>query len=56
MWRKILIWQRAFWLDYPYWRVTYKDGRRTQLLYWKEADGLKEVFGGKLWIDYSVKI
>lgn len=50
---KIVIWWKATVLDYPYWRVTYKDGKRTHLLYWREAKGLKDVFNGKLWIDYN---
>jgi hypothetical protein len=52
--KRIIIWFRAQFCDYPYWRVTYKDGRKTHRLYWREANGLKEVFGGKLWIDYSI--
>ena len=54
MFKKIKIWYRAIFLDYPYWRVTYKTGERTRLLYWREANGLKEVFKGKLRIDYTV--
>jgi len=46
-------WFRANFQDYPYWRVTYKDGKRTRLLYWGEAHSLKQVFGGKLCIDYE---
>lgn len=34
-----------------YWRVTYPDGRRTRLLSYYEAEGLKDCFGGKLWFD-----
>jgi len=52
--RKLKIWFKAVWLDYPYWRVTYKDGKRTRLLHWIEANGLAETFNGKSWIDYSV--
>lgn len=50
---KFRIWFRANFLDYRYWRVTYKDGKETRLLYYAEAKGLKDVFGGKLWIDYK---
>jgi len=49
----VATWWKATMLDYPYWRVTYKDGKRTRLLYWREANGLKDVFNGKLWIDYN---
>lgn len=52
--KNLLIWYKAVWLDYPYWRVIYKDGQRTRLLYWREANGLKEVFNGKLIIDYTI--
>lgn len=51
----VVTWWKATMLDYPYWRVTYKDGKRTRLLYWREAKGLKEVFNGKLWIDYNCR-
>lgn len=53
--KKLKIWFRAHFLDYPYWRVTYKDGKRTHALYWAEANGLKECFNGKIWIDYSIE-
>jgi hypothetical protein len=52
----IKVWWRANMSDYPYWRVTYKDGKRTHLLYWHEANGLKNVFNGKMSIDYSVPL
>jgi hypothetical protein len=51
--RVIKIWYRAVLRDWTYWRVTYKDGRRTRLLSYAEAKSLKDVFGGVLWIDYS---
>lgn len=54
MMSKIITWYRAVFLGYPYWRVTYKTGERTYPLYYGEAKGLKEVFNGKLWIDYSL--
>jgi hypothetical protein len=53
---RIVIWWKANMLDYPYWRVTYKDGKQTSLLYWREASNLKDVFNGKLWIDYKYLI
>lgn len=40
--------------DWPYWRVTYEDGRHSRPLYYKEAKGLSQVFNGKLWIDYDI--
>jgi hypothetical protein len=52
--KKIKHWWMATVLNYPLWMVTYKDGRRTTLLYYKEAKGLYLTFGGKLWIDYSI--
>jgi hypothetical protein len=53
---KIIIWFRANFQDHPYWRVIYKDGKRTHLLYWREANGLKETFNGKLIIDYTITL
>lgn len=52
--RKIKIWFRAVFLRYPYYRVTYKDGRQTYGLEREEAKGLSECFNGKMWIDYSI--
>ncbi len=52
--RKIKIWFRAVVLDYPYWRVTYKDGGITRLLLLGEAVSLVFIWGGRLWIDYDV--
>jgi len=49
------IWWRATVLDYPYWRVSYKDGSRTRLLQHAEAKGCADVYGGKLFIDYTVR-
>ena len=54
MGRKIKIWFRAVVLDYPYWRVTYKDGGITRLLLLGKAASLATIFGGKVWIDYTV--
>jgi hypothetical protein len=51
--RAVVIWWKAEMLDYPYWRVIYKDGKKTRLLYWREANGLKKVFNGRSWIDYK---
>jgi hypothetical protein len=51
--KKIIVWFRATFQDYPFYRVTYKDGKRTHPLYYREAKGLKDVFNGKLWIDYQ---
>lgn len=51
--RILIIWWRANVLDYPYWRVAYKNGEKTRLLHWREAKGLKDVFNGKLYIDYN---
>lgn len=52
--KKIRIFLRAY-NGWPYWRVTYPDGKRTHRLHWREAKGLQECFGGKLWIDYTIK-
>ena len=60
--KHIKIWFRAIFLNYPYWRVTYSPedvhcaNKKTRLLYYGEAKSLKDVFGGKLWIDYTVEI
>jgi hypothetical protein len=40
-------------LDYPFFRVLYKDGNRTCPLHKAEAVGCKDVFGGKMFIDYE---
>ena len=48
-----------FWYSYVFkdicrtWRVTYPDGKETRLLGYSEAKGCKEVFGGKMWVDYD---
>jgi hypothetical protein len=52
--RKIKIWLRAVILNYPYWRVTYRDGGMTRLLRLGEAASLATIFSGRLWVDYSV--
>lgn len=51
---KLKIWFRAIFLDYWYWRVKYNDGRITRRLSYGEAKSLKDFFGGKLYIDYSL--
>jgi len=51
--KKLRIWFRAHFLDYPYWRVDYENGERTRLLYYREAFGCSKVFNGKLYIDYE---
>jgi hypothetical protein len=48
-------WLSAYVWDYPYWRVTYQDGKKTRLLYYLEAKSLADVWNGKLWIDYDVQ-
>ena len=53
--RKFSIWYRAVFGNWPYWRVTYENGEQTIPLPYNEAKGLKDVFGGKMWIDYSIK-
>lgn len=52
--KKLRIFIRACFYDYPYWRVLYKDGDKTRLLYHNEAKELKQTFGGRLIIDYKV--
>ena len=54
--RKIKIFIRAVFKDYWYWRVTYPNGERTRLLSYGEASSLQNVYGGKLWIDYNIKL
>lgn len=51
--RNIRTWFQAVFLDYRLWYVVYKDGRRTYLLHYAEAKPLKEVFKGKLFIEYK---
>ncbi len=51
----VVCWWKAQMLDYPYWRVQYKDGTRTRLLYYPEAKGLADVFNGRLYIDYNCR-
>ena len=53
--KKLIIWYRAMFLDYPYWRIYYPDGERSTLLYYDEAYGVAEVYNGKLRIDYGVE-
>lgn len=47
------IWWLAWLCNYPFFRVIYKDGKRTMPLYEREATGLRDVFKGKLIIDYE---
>jgi len=47
------IWFKATFLDYWYWAVEYRNGKKTRLLSYTEAKSLKDVFGGKLFIDYQ---
>ncbi len=54
--RNVKIWFRAHFGDWPYWRVLYRNGEKTRLLYYNEAKGLSEVFNGKLYIDYSITL
>lgn len=54
MGNKIVIWFRAVFLDYPYWRIHYKDGKKSYLLYYAEAKSVAETFNGKVKIDYTV--
>jgi len=50
----IIVWYKAVFMNYPFWRVKYKDtGETTRLLYYGEASGLRDCFGGKLFIDYN---
>lgn len=51
--QRLRIWWRANFLDYPYWRVLYKNGELTRLLHYREAKGCHDVWGGKLFIDYE---
>lgn len=51
---KLLIWYRAIFQDYWYWRVRYEDGKLTRRLSYGEAKNLQNCFGGKLYIDYNV--
>lgn len=53
----LIIWWRAnMRTDYNYWRVRYPDGRLTRLLCYSEAWNLREIFGGKLFIDYEANL
>jgi len=51
--KKIKIWLLAWVCNYPFFRVIYKDGKRTRPLYQAEASVLKDVFNGKIIIDYE---
>ena len=52
----IVIFYRAVFLDYWYWIVRYKDGKKTGLLSYSEAEAIRDIFEGKLYIDFSIKI
>ena len=54
--KKFRVWWMANILNYPFWRVSYRDGKLSRLLYYKEAKGLTDVFNGILWIDYDYGI
>lgn len=51
--KRISIWWQAWTTSCRCWRVTYKDGKRTYPLSYSEAKGLRDVFNGKMWIDYD---
>lgn len=52
--RIIIIWFRAQFLGYPYWRVHYdNEPRFTSLLEKHDALALADIFGGEAWIDYD---
>ena len=51
--KKIKIWWMAWICDYPFFRVIYKDGDRTHTLNKRQAKSLRDVFSGKLIIDYE---
>ena len=50
---KIKIWWLAWICDYPFFIVTYPDGKKTRPLYQAEAFGLRDVFNGTIKIDYD---
>jgi len=50
---KLRIWWMARVKDWPFYRVTYPDGRKTIALHRAEAIGLRDVFGGNMWLDYK---
>ena len=51
--RKLKIWWLAWVRGYPFFRVIYKNGERTYPLYESEAIGLRDVFDGKMIVDYE---
>lgn len=51
--KKLKIWWLAWVCDYPFFRVIYKDGQITHVLFQAEAKGLRGVFNGKMIIDYE---
>jgi len=51
--RVIKIWFKAIFLNGRYWIVTYKDGTTTRRLEYREAKDLRDVFKGKLSINYK---
>jgi hypothetical protein len=51
--KKFIRWYKARILDWPYYRVLYQDGKRTVLIYRREAIGLRDVFKGEMYIDYE---
>lgn len=54
--KKIKVWWRAVFGNYPYWRTYYNNGDVTRLLYYYEAKNMADVFGGKVRIDYKGSI
>lgn len=51
--KNLKIWWLAWMCDYPFFRVLYKDGQKTSPLHQAEASGLRDVFKGKMFIDYE---
>ncbi len=54
--KHLTIWYRAIFLDYWYWRVKFKDGKKSYLLSYGEAKSIQLFQGGKLYIDYETLI
>lgn len=53
---KIIILTRALFTDSRYWRVIYKGGGMTRLLCFGEAWRIERIYGGKMFIDFKVKV
>lgn len=50
---RVKAWFNARFLNQKYWRITYPNGNKSNLVSYTEARALTSLFGGRMWIDYE---